>query len=296
MGWRTGDCRINSDMKILSLINEGLIRVPHEWIDQVMQTVAGVCFKYLMDYYQSQDNAEAVSLLKHQSKIVGRKYGSFDIPSVEMPLDGFTIGPKNLQLNWDKLDSRYRKTKRQPSLGVTVGVQNSPENAAWYDNSGKTPVLGVDLSKSQYFKALHKREYIRYVGNHIELIAGYVEHELMHYIQEFGLGRDIDSAASAYYTDDTFQNVDLDKYYATEFEFGPNVLTAFKSLSADMSAMRKNGTLKTKQEEDALVRDYLMGKSKDHPNPFFASLYKNDRQKWQKAVKYFHSLLQSRPK
>ena len=290
MGWRTGNCRINSGMHIRTLLTEGVIQVPQDWINDAMQIVASIQFKYLIDFFTSKGDKESVALVKHQSRIVGKKYGGLNLDLPEMPLDGFHFGPLSLPVDWDKLDARYRKNGDDHyELKITVGIQNSPENAAWYDDSGQTPVIHIDLSKTDFFKYLHKRQYIRYVKDHCEMLEGSIEHELMHYIQQMGLNQDLETPARAYY--DKKGKLDHDKYFNTEFEFGPNVLTSYKAFSARIAAMKRSGK---EVDVDALARQYVTGVSEFGENSFFEALRRTNPKKWQKAVKYFNSLLQNR--
>lgn len=285
-------------MKIQNLLTEGLIKIPTDVINSVMTSVASVVFSYFIEFHEVMENTDNVETLKMMMKVFQRKYSPFELVELddEHMENGFQVD-RIVHIDPAVFDPRYKKTSqtRKYPIMVTAGVNLGDEDTlASYGVSPKTGrvVLTVDIQENDYFKVLQAPQGIKFLKVFMEILEQAVEHELMHFVQNKLLGQDIIKAASTYTTDDG--KTDLLKYYQSDIEFGPSIKSAFAQFAGDIKSAMKTGMMLSRQELDKEVLAFTQpgrdGKITSMSN-FFKILYNNDKEKWKKAVKYFHSLV-----
>jgi hypothetical protein len=290
--------RINTDMRIQNLLSEGVIKVPESMLKPVMQVVCMAVFTHFTTFYVGDE--EPLKLVNQFAKIAGAKYGKFPINEIsdDQLEQGYVWGPFPVRVAMADLDPRYLKgSKRDRTISVSVGSQIMGETGASYNGKNNRSAIKVDISKNHFFPQLHDPKYVKNFRSYLEMLEGYVEHELMHFVQDKGIGMDVGAEANAYYNDDDTMN--LTAYFGSEVEFGPNILTAYKTFvaavrAASMEGIQLKGSDQWKAEITAFTVPERAGKVFGEADEFFVALYKNDRQKWKKAVKNFIGLFQSR--
>lgn len=285
-------------MKILTLLNEGLIKVPQEVTNEVMRAIAPSVFSYFITFHTNEGNEDSVKNLQTLQKVYERKYGGFSLLELNDDLmhNGFET-EYIVYIDPSLFDSRYRKTKqtRKYPVIVTSGVNLGSANtlASYHLNKNNKVNLTVDILENDYFTVLLGPTGVRYLKVFMQIVEHAVEHELMHFVQNKLLGQDIMTKAASYYDRDG--NTDLEKYYQSDIEFGPSIKSTFAQFLGDITAASKDGIFLNKNDLDREIKSFVQpgassGKIQGLSN-FFNILYKTDKIKWKKAVKLFHGLV-----
>jgi hypothetical protein len=81
---------------------------------------------------------------------------------------------------------------------------------------------------------------------------------------------------------------DSDKYFTSDEEFLPMVTTTASQFVNSIKGV------KNREEVQAAFYNAVDPRRNHDPYPFFAALFKHDQQKWKKAVKEFHRLVQTK--
>ena len=289
-------------MKITQILNEGLIKVPKSTLDDTMALVGSDVFSRLFAFVEGHEDAiEYKSFLKNIMKNFESKWGKFDI------FDGHTPdqhGFGKVYIRMSELDSRYIRNPNDKNKIFTIQVavghgKGSNTSAAYYQKSpGKPSRIAIRLPEPQFLvKHLMQPEFL---DTFFDRILGVVEHELMHSIQDMGL-KTLAGKAGAYYNADG--SLKWDKYFASEIEFGPQVVTSFHEFEATLKDHTLQGHKLTANVVKGMMWKFLNpesppvplgdGSKWDESDAFMSSLYRQDKTKWKKAVKYFYGLFQN---
>jgi len=267
-----------------------------------MTAVCADVFSRIVTYLNTPEADDYFdNLLKYKEiiKQYRKQYGDFDIyPNYD---ETQTMQLK-LYVRMDEVDPRY--LKRNPNAkGKAYAI------LATVKASGKDATPSGGYYKKQRLQAakieieVPSQRTIEQVARAPELletlmdrIEGVVEHELMHGIQDMAFKQIPDEIE--YYDDK--QRLDDDKYYSSEIEFSPQLISNSKDFIAFAKDTYASGWKLDGEGKKALFMNYVNPTANpprgwpSNTSNFFATLYKKDKAKWKKAVKYFYGLVQGK--
>lgn len=289
-------------MKISQILNEGVIKVPKSTLDDTMVIVGADIFSRLFAFIEDdEDSLEYKSFLKNIMKKFEKRWGRFQLFDGHTP-DQHGLGKVYIRMG--ELDKRYIRNPNDKSKIFTIQVavghtHGHNASAAYYQKSpGKPSRIAIRLPEPSFLMGHLKNP--EFLDTLFDRILGVVEHELMHAIQDMGL-KILAGKAGAYYNADG--SLKWDEYYASEIEFGPQVVTSFHEFEALLKDHSLLGHDITPQIIKAMMWKFLSpeaapakfedGTSWKHTDAFMGSLYRQDKTKWKKAVKYFYGLYQN---
>lgn len=291
-------------MRISAILNEGTIKVPREAIKDVMNTVCTDVFSRAFTYItrdKVRDNyPELVDVYKALYREYQKDYGSFP---VHLGQDESKVMTQQVHVRMKEVDPRYFKRNpnaknRTYTVNVMVHLGDDRGFGGSFTKStpGRPAKLDVYLPEPSHFERTIRAPEL--FDSMMERLVGYVEHELMHGIQSMALKQD-DSEVAHYY--DADEKLIPDKYYTSEIEFGPQVVTAAKEFVASLREFRALGVdVYGKEKIRQLLIRYVNPATPDMAgmetmrSDFFKTLYNQDKEKWKKAVKYFYGLVQDK--
>ena len=287
-------------MKIQTLL-EGTIKVPNEPFNQIMTAVCADVFSRIVTWLnkpESDDYFDNLLQYKGLIKEHRKKYGDFDI----FPDYSDTRQTQlKLYVRMDEVDPRY--LKRNPNAqGKIYAIR-----ALIKSSDGESPAGGYYKKKALRAAKLEievpSQRTIEQVARSPELletlmdrIEGVVEHELMHAIQDMAFKQIPDQIE--YYDDK--QRIDDDKYYSSDIEFSPQLVSNAKDFIAYAKDTYASGWKLGAEAKKALFMNFVNPTAAAprglpvNTSPFFKTLYQKDRAKWKKAVKYFYGLVQGK--
>ncbi len=258
----------------LQYLTESRIQIPQQTYSHVMNTVAAAYFSDLLKLIRA-DGEEPDQEFKAQLQSAKERYGDFDLYS--SPLLQNTI-----QFDTKSLPARYRKNIKTNALALKLvaGPMDKAGNDGEYKEKAKgragsirVNTRAVDIEKAAYDSKL--------IASQLRNLEATVDHELQHMVQDVALGKlhpkQFPSSAEA-----ASREGDDDYLMAPE-EFLP-IITSLAQKFKD-----------TKSEVPARERflDAVDPRRNNEPFKFFEALFKKDPQKWKKAVKEFHRLVQN---
>lgn len=289
-------------MKISTILNErsGAINVPREAIDNVMNIVCSDFFSRAITYINELDDdwADLPQVYKTFLIEYRKKYGHFNL-FPNFTFDKITEGSTVFRMS--AVDPRYfsrnkNAKSRTYKLNVVVDVSDSDTKfAATFAKKksiGMSATINIWLPSEERLKTIFKSPEI--VAVNLERIEGYIEHELIHAIQDIALKQHDD-------TDETYVNGEWDeeKYYMSGIEFSPQILTAAKNFITYVKEFQSMGITFTKEKIKAHIMRYINPQSPivagvEFPDSeFLHVLYNKDKVKWKKAVKGFYDIIQN---
>lgn len=197
-----------------------------------------------------------------------------------------------VQFRTDELPARYQSDKVRKSHPIKVYAGeygDSTKGTAEYlpMGGGTGGRIIVNLSKVQQNDA----------EAGVEELQSHMAHELQHATQDATLRKKHAKQMALPGEEDT-----EDQYYASDIEFHPQITTAMGEFRRQLNTVRKqkevdsataNQLLKAFVNPSANMPDGFLRYKPNWTSHFFASLYKNDTQKWKKAVKELHRLIQN---
>lgn len=292
-------------MKILQVLNEGLLKVPANTLQQAMNLVTDDIFSRIFYYLKTTDIADDYPELEEFYLKFKRKYekmyGEFDISPTIKASDATTA---TLTVPMDTVDPRYFKQNpklrnKTFKLYFVVQLKNKDtENSGTY--SPKTTKTNgqvlIKLPDEAYFKSIIRSPMDFDAFMH--RVSGMVEHEFMHSIQDLAFNA-VDGKVDYY---DEKGEYDDDKYYGSDLEFGPQIVTAAKDFIAGISELRNAGYKVDGGTIKRLMLKFFNSSLPDVPgiknmtNEFFDTLYRTDKPQWKKAIKYFYGLVNGKVK
>lgn len=288
-------------MKIQTLL-EGTIKVPKEPFDQLMTAVCADVFSRIVTYLNTPEADDYFDNLLEYKNIIKqyrKRYGDFDIyPNYD---ETRTMQLK-LYVRMDEVDPRY--LKRNPNAkgktyAILASVKASDKNATPSGGYSKKQTLraakiDIEVPSRKTIERVARAPEL--IGTLMDRIEGVVEHELMHGIQDMAF-RQIPDEIEYY---DNNNRLDGDKYYSSEIEFSPQLVSNSKDFIAFAKDAYASGWKLDEEGKKALFMNYVNPAANpprgwpSNTSNFFSTLYRRDKAKWKKAVKYFHGLVQGK--
>lgn len=273
-------------------LTESSIKVPPSTFKDAMRIVLGAYVSALAYYIRLDDEgvpprgyAEAVRALESE-------YGSLSLVSFDTQSKWMR---GTVTFDTVTLPAQYRKNIRSRKLSLIVW--------AGFDGSGTTDGNSGEYMRKSRGRASEIRIDLRSVGNlesasynasniprHARKLKGLVMHELQHMVQDVALSK---LHKDQMMDDDEFEEAQvgnggqgLDRYYNSQEEFIPQISSASHDLIADLPPDATKADVK-----QAIIS--IVNPSSEDVIPFFASLARQSRPKWKKAVKELHRLVLS---
>jgi len=290
-------------VKISTILNEATIKVPEEAYKDLMNIVCSDLFSRIFNYLDDatvQDNyPELDSIYRQLAKKYTDKYGRFKIHAQQT--DAMTMKGV-VHVRMAEVDPRYFKNNPQAknktyTLGVVIGASEAPQKVPTGEYNHKTPGrparMVITLPDSKHLSLIARSPEL--FEGMITRIEGVVQHELMHGIQDMALGQ-IKGEAEKYYTPDG--ELDREKYFTSDVEFSPQIVSAANDFAAFVKEIRGVGYSVSPETVKALMLHYINPTSpapagvETDTSEFFHRLYKSNPGQWKKAVKYFYGLVQ----
>lgn len=198
-----------------------------------------------------------------------------------------------INFSTEELPDRYRigvKLQKSHPIQIHVGEygDSTKGTAEYFPMGGGTGGrIVVNLSKIQ------KDD--KEAG--LEEIESHLAHELQHVTQDSALRKKHPKQMQLPGAEDT-----EDQYYGSDIEFHPQITTALGEFKRQLRSVRQQKSTDAAQTRQLLnayinptaqMPEGFLRYKRNWASPFFASLYNNDPQKWKKAVKELHRLIQS---
>lgn len=288
-------------MKILNLLNEGVIKVPEKSFKALMNVVCTdvfsrvetiLNFKHIEDDYPELENIWRKVMGKYE-----KLYGEFPI------YNGYTADLETagtITINLAEVDKRYlsRSGKRTAIYTIKVRVKSSNINSSTEGGygekrKGKPSNIMVGIPNMKHLELVVKSPEL--FEAMMDRIEGVAEHELMHAIQNMAFGLKVSGVD---YYDKNKEIID-DKYYTHDIEYSPQMVTASKNFIAYIKELRALGLPVDADKVKTLFTFFAKpGKTpagiQPHASNFLWTLYKTDQDKWKKAVKIIYGLIQGK--
>lgn len=288
-------------MKIRTLL-EGHIKVPQEAFKDVMTAVCADVFSRIVTYLNSPEADDYFdNLLKYKQLIkkYRSQYGNFDVFNDH---DGSRVTQMKVYVRMNEVDPRYLKknpSARNKTYAIIVTISPSGEHRTpsgeYYKKQSLTAAkLNIEIPTQATIEQVARSPEL--LETLMDRIEGMVEHELMHAIQDMAL-KQFPTEVSYYKDDGT---VDREKYYTSEVEFSPQIISNAKEFIAFAKDVKAAGYTLDAEGTKTLLMNFVKPGApqvrgvQDNHSPFFSMLYQKDKAKWKKAVKYFYGLVQGK--
>lgn len=285
-------------LRIQNLL-EGIIKVPDSVINDIMGVVATHVFSNIFSYLEtaSDEEYENIYEFKRLATEYRKKHVNFNVFNDYTPTDK-TSG--KVYVRMAEVDKRYlNRNKNASSRTYTVNVLVS--TATTEDtSSGGYQKKKTDSPAVMFFETPNHDELVKVAKNPEYLLGlmremyGVVHHEAQHMIQDFAF-KSLPDEMGYYNPDGTH---DKDKYYSDILEFSPLIRTSATDFERYVMNAERRGITVTPQMRKQMIAAFVnpnaptpVGIREPFRSEFFGNLYKNDNQKWRKAVKYFYGLL-----
>lgn len=279
---RTG---INSSMKTTfrQFLTESKIQIPTTTFKQAMSIVASAYFSHLARLYRIDDEEPGVEF-EQALRAAQSRYG--DVEVYQLDRNSPSLSGKVI-FRTSELPIRYRKAirTRDYTLKLFAGPRddgNKNDGEYFQKSKGDAAAINVNILAVNPAKAVYNPKLI---PQHLHTLESIVDHELQHMVQDVAL-RHLHPEQSG--TDDArlAGQQDSDLYYNSQEEFGPHITT--------VAAEFVNGIRGVKGRENIQAKFYetVDPRRDGDVHPFFAALFRKNPQKWKKAVKEFHRLVQ----
>lgn len=264
-------------------LTESKIQIPATTHQQAMSIVAAAYFSHLARLYRV-DGEEPDQAFHDALRAAQERYGAFQL--YDLSRDNPALKGKVL-FRTEELPDRYRKKIRTRDFtiilwaGPRVGADNDGEYLR--KSKGAPAVINVNINAVRPARAVYQPQLIT---QHLHSLESIVDHELQHMVQDVAL-RHLHPSQTG--TDDArlAGMEDSDLYYNSQEEFGPQITTVAASFINSIRGVKDREKIQSAFYDTV---DPRRGKGAD---PFFASVFKKNPQKWKKAVKEFHRLVQS---
>lgn len=274
-------------MKIQQLL-EAEIKVPQTSVDEIMSVVLSALFSRLMTILENLDMEDYQIEL---DKIIKRYMNIYEPFEVYDNFNKTTTLSNKIRFPLKELPDRYfmkRMVKHARILNVRVEIGDK-------DIHGSVELHNKPITITIYLpndEKLHKMIHtMKFIPTLIKQLESVVRHELMHVVQKLIWNKFPDDEEVNYYN--TNDELDYDKYFSHEEEFGPLIYSHYGVIKAHQDIMEKSrGRKLTHKEKNDLFRNYVKpSKAPQTPSEtFFDHLYNKQRPKWKKAVKELYGL------
>lgn len=265
-------------MKFSQFLNESRIQIPQQTYRDAMNTVASAYFSDLLRLIRV-DGDEPDREFYNQLKAAKERYGDFDLHELS---SNAPMLQNTIQFDTKSLPARYRKNIKTNALSLKLlaGPMGKDAHGGEYREKakGRASTIHVNTRGDNMEQAAYNSKLIK---SQLLNLEATVDHELQHMVQDVALGKlhskQFPSSAEAASREGD------DDYLMADEEFLP-IIT---SLAQKFNAM----------QSDVPVRERFLNavdpRRDAGPFKFFETLYRKDTQKWKKAVKEFHRLVQS---
>jgi hypothetical protein len=288
-------------LKIIDVLNEGVIKVPNETYLDAMNVVSSDVFSRVFNYIETREvqasQPELENIYKEKYREYSKKYnGRFTVLRDFSP-EKETVGSVHIRMA--DVDPRYfNKNPNAKKQTYTIVISVRVEEGANYQGAeyhqkeaGRAAKVVLLLADQKRLEQIFKNPDL--FDSMMHAIEGSVEHELMHAIQDMAFKM---TDKDADYYDDKGKIID-DKYYSSEIEFSPQIVSTAKDYTSGIAELKALGYDVPPTVAKALMLKYVNPSAPKVPgiaantNPFFATLYNKDKAKWKRAIKYFYGLI-----
>lgn len=270
--------------KFSEFLIESKIQIPPTTHQQAMSIVAAAYFSHLARLYRV-DGEEPGPEFEKALRDAQSKYGNFQLHNLDRNTPALR---GKVAFRTSELPQRYRKNIRTRDFVIKLyagpraaGNQNDGE---YFEKSkGDPSAINVNVAAVKPDRAVYNPSLITQQLHALESI---VDHELQHMVQDVALKKLHPSQSGT--NDSRLAGMeDSDVYYTSQEEFGPQITT---SASDFVNSIRG---LKGREAIQGAFYDAVDPRRNAGAYPFFAALFRKNPQKWKKAVKEFHRLVQS---
>lgn len=196
-----------------------------------------------------------------------------------------------IQFSTDELPDRYKSKGVQKTHPIQIFVgeygDQTKGTAEYFPMGGGTGGrIVVNLSKIQKDDP----------EAGLEEIESHLAHELQHVTQDSTLRKKHPKQMQLPGEGDS-----EDQYYGSDIEFHPQITSALGEFKRQLRSVRQQKNTDEAQTSQlfnayinptASMPEGFVRYKKNWASPFFTSLFQNDKQKWKKAVKELHRLIQ----
>lgn len=281
-------------MKIQKLL-EGIIKVPEGTLKDATQFVLTDVLSRMVAYLDQEGEDEDVrhiATIVNKAKSMGvrirRGFGDFRATST-----------KPIMIYKNEVDPRYLKVlpkRRHRDMTITLRVIYNEDAAGLggfhaKGTRGRRPVIEIIVGESLR-KFAQSPEYLDLFLRELESV---VHHEFMHGIQDFAF-EERDEEPSYYNPDNT---IDSEKYNLSDVEFTPLIVTDAGTFRAIADTYHSSTGKPLNKEDAKQLFKHIVFPNAEAPasltvkykSELFDALYKKDRKRWKKAVKYLYGLV-----
>lgn len=271
---------------------EARIAVPQSVVAETMNIVASGYFSYF-SYLAKEHNIKLGQEFVKSVRVARQKYGNFKI----FDMDGDVEVSGTVSYDTSELPERYTKgLKLQKVYPIKIIVGKYGEGTKAVANyfpmgRGSSGAIRVNLQSLHIEQALERPETIQ---RNLEALQDIIiQHELQHVTQDAVLRKRHPKQMELPDNEEVG-----DEYYNSSIEFQPQITTAAGDFKRQVSGIGRkldksqlSGLMHAFINPTAKMPEGLLRYKPYFQNNFFASLFRNDKRKWQKAVKDFHGLL-----
>jgi predicted HicB family RNase H-like nuclease len=285
-------------LKIQNLL-EGIIRVPDSVINDIMGVVATHIFSNIVSYLSnaSDEEYENIYEFKRLASQYRKHHLNFNIyddyePSVR------TSGKVYVRMS--EVDKRYLKRNKNAAsqtytLNVIVGTAKTEDTTSGgYMKKRPSVAASMYIETPSYQDIIKVAKNPEYLSGLMREMYGVVHHEAQHTIQDFAF-KSLPDEMGYYDADGTHNKL---KYYTDDLEFSPLIRTAASDFERYLTTAQRRGIQITPDLKKQMIAAFVnpdaptpAGIKEKYSSEFFEFLFKHDRTKWKKAVKYFYGLL-----
>jgi hypothetical protein len=266
----------------IQYLTESKIQIPQQTFKAIMNVVAAAYFSDLARRMRL-DGEEPGKEFEQHLEAARAKYGPFELHNITKDHPALTA---TVPFDTKGLPERYRKNLTKDfAIKLTTGPIADPQSGGEYFPKTKGRAGGMHINTRNAGNVDAAVYMPKMIPVHLEKLESTVDHELQHMVQDVALQRLHPSQVG---TADQRKNATEDEYYSSNEEFLPQITSAATNF---MQSVR--GT-KDKAEIQSKFLDAVDPRRGKGVYPFFNAVYKADQQKWKKAVKEFHRLVQNK--
>lgn len=304
-------------MKIVDIINEGLIKTPNNLVNEVFLVACSDIFSRIFTYFDNaEDQDEAFEYRLIFEKIYKKYRSKFGKIDIHDDMRSNHITKKRVYLNLADVEKNYLNAKNKKPIikyaidivAITTDYASKYINEKVYGEVNKKSPIGLYVSRNRsevpkiyifvpeitLMSYLNKPEFF---DSFMERIYDKVDHELAHAIQDLVFDQFKDEAS-----EETVGTSDEEKhnyYHLKDIEFSPLTKTYAREFTSYLKRLKARNIHLTDEQKKELFKafidpDYkLSDELEDYRSTgeFFVSLKRKDFPKWKKAVKYAYGLL-----
>lgn len=263
---------------------ESKIQIPPTTHQQAMSIVAAAYFSHLARLY-CVDGEEPGPEFEKALQDARVKYGDFELHNLDRNNPALR---GKVAFRTSELPERYRKNIRTRDFVLKLyagprAVGNSNDGEYFQKSKGDPSAINVNVASVKPDRAVYNPNLIPHQLHSLESI---VDHELQHMVQDVALGK-LHPSQTGTNSARLAGQEDSDLYYNSQEEFGPQITTAASDFINSIRGM------KDREKIQSAFYDAVDPRRNAGAYPFFAAVFKKNPEKWKKAVKEFHRLVQS---